>query len=58
MLMPEQISSTAQDLQRGRQTEIDYLNGSIVRRADALGIDVPTNRLLYTLVKLLESRLT
>ena len=57
-LMPEQISSTAQDLQRGRQTEIDYLNGSIVRRADALGIDVPTNRLLYTLVKLLESRLT
>ena len=55
-LMPEQISSTAQDLQRGRRTEIDYLNGSIVRRGDALGLAVPANRLLHTLVKLLESR--
>ena len=34
----------------------DYLNGSIVRRADALGLAVPVNRLLHTLVKLLESR--
>ena len=55
LLMPEQISSTAQDLQRGRRTEIDYLNGSIVRRGDAFGVAVPANRLLYTLVKALES---
>lgn len=54
--MPGQISSTAQDLQRGRPTEIDHLNGCIVRRGDELGVAVPVNRLLYTLVKLLESR--
>jgi 2-dehydropantoate 2-reductase len=54
--MPGQLSSTAQDLQRGRPTEIDHLNGCIVRRGDRLGIPVPANRLLYTLVKILESR--
>ena len=54
--MPGQISSTAQDLQRGRPTEIDHLNGCIVRRGEALGVPVPVNRLLHTLVKILESR--
>lgn len=56
--MPGQVSSTAQDLARGRHTEIDHLNGFIVRRGEALGIATPANRLLHTLMRLLEARLT
>ena len=55
--MPGQISSTAQDLARGRLSEIDHLNGFIVRRGEALGIATPANRLLHILVRLLEKRL-
>ena len=54
--MPTQMSSTAQDLARGRRTEIDHLNGLVVRRGEALGIATPANRVLWALVKLLESR--
>jgi len=42
--------SMLQDVQAGRRTEIDTLNGAIVRHADALGIDVPVNRALVALV--------
>ena len=55
--MPSQFSSTAQDLARGKHTEIDYLNGFIVQRGHALGVPTPANRVLWTLVKLLESKL-
>jgi 2-dehydropantoate 2-reductase len=54
--MPGQYSSTAQDLARGKPSEIDYLNGHVVRRGEALGVATPTNRVLWALVKLLESR--
>jgi 2-dehydropantoate 2-reductase len=54
--MPGQYSSTAQDLARGRRTEIDYLNGFVVRRGEALGVPTPANRVLWALVKLLETR--
>jgi 2-dehydropantoate 2-reductase len=54
--MPNQFSSTAQDLARGKKSEIDYLNGLVVRRGAALGIATPANRVLWALVKLLESK--
>jgi len=54
--MPTQYSSTAQDLARGKPTEIDYLNGLIVRRGEALGVPTPANRVLWALVKLLETK--
>jgi 2-dehydropantoate 2-reductase len=54
--MPAQFSSTAQDLARGKRSEIDYLNGLIVRRGEALGIATPANRVLWALVKLLEGK--
>jgi 2-dehydropantoate 2-reductase len=54
--MPTQSSSTAQDLARGKPTEIDHLNGYIVRTGEALGIETPVNRVLHALVKLLEDR--
>jgi 2-dehydropantoate 2-reductase len=47
-------SSTAQDIGRGRPTEIDSLNGYVVRRGEALGVPTPVNRALWALVKLLE----
>ena len=54
--MPSQFSSTAQDLARGKRSEIDYLNGLIVRRGEVLGIATPANRVLWSLVKLIETR--
>ena len=55
--MPSQSSSTAQDLARGKPTEIDYLNGFIVQCGAALGIATPVNRVLWALVKLLERKI-
>lgn len=49
-------SSTAQDIERGKRTEIDSLNGYIVRRAAELGVPAPVNQTLSALVKLLEER--
>ena len=54
--MPGQFSSTAQDLARGKPTEIDHLNGLVVRKGEALGISTPANRMLLALVKLLEGK--
>ena len=54
--MPTQYSSTAQDLARGKPTEIEHLNGFVVRRGAALGVPTPANRALYALVRLLESK--
>ena len=56
--MPDQSSSTAQDLARGKPTEIDYLNGFIVKRGELLGVPTPANRVLWALVKLLENKQT
>lgn len=47
-------SSMEQDLSNGRLTEIDSLNGYVVRRGEALGVTTPANRVLTTLVRLLE----
>jgi len=52
--MPEAISSTAQDIARGKPTEIDSLNGFLVRRGAELIVPAPVNETLYSLVKLLE----
>jgi 2-dehydropantoate 2-reductase len=54
--MPNQYSSTAQDLARKKRSEIDHLNGLVVRRGAVHGIATPVNRTLHTLVKLLESK--
>jgi 2-dehydropantoate 2-reductase len=53
--LPEAISSTGQDLIRGKRTEIDSLNGFIARRGMALGIPAPANHTLWALVKLAEA---
>ena len=50
----EATSSTAQDIARGKQTEIDSLNGYIVRRGKELGVPTPVNMTLFALIKLIE----
>lgn len=54
--MPGQFSSTAQDLARGKASEIDFLNGYIVRKGTELGIATPTNLALHALTKLQETK--
>ncbi len=54
--MAEALSSTAQDMNRGKRTEIDSLNGYISRRGAELGVPNPVNHALYALVKLAEGR--
>jgi 2-dehydropantoate 2-reductase len=53
--MPAQLSSTAQDLARGKPSEIDHLNGFVARRGRELGVATPANQALHALVKLAES---
>jgi 2-dehydropantoate 2-reductase len=50
--MPSQYSSTAQDLMRGKPSEIDHLNGYVVQRGQALGVPTPANRVLWVMVRL------
>ncbi len=45
-----------QDLERRGKTEIDSINGAVIREADRLGLAVPVNRLLFHLVQSLERR--
>lgn len=54
--MPNALSSTGQDIARGKRTEVDSLNGYVVRRGKELGIPTPVSQTLHALVKLLEAR--
>ena len=49
------VSSMLQDVLRKKRTEIDFINGVIVRQAQELGIPVPVNSLLVDLVKTIEA---
>lgn len=51
------FSSTDQDLQRGKLTEIDALNGFIVRRGAELGVATPVNQTLLALIRLREAQI-
>jgi 2-dehydropantoate 2-reductase len=53
-VMPDQMSSTAQDIARGKPTEIDFLNGHVVRKGAEAGIPTPSNLALQVAVKLRE----
>lgn len=48
-------SSTHQDIQRKIRTEIDTLNGKVIQLGDKYNIDVSTNKLIYNLIKAIES---
>jgi 2-dehydropantoate 2-reductase len=49
------IASMRQDLQRGKLTEIDFMNGAVVARGRQLGIDCPVNASLAAIIRAMES---
>ena len=53
---PEARSSMWEDLSRGRLTEVDHLNGEIVRLAEACGASAPLNARMVKLVHEAEQR--
>jgi len=44
-------SSMLQDMENGRETEIEGITGEVIRRAEKYGIPVPVNKVIYKLVK-------
>jgi len=50
-------ASMLQDVKAGRRTEVDAINGAIVRAAQAAGVTVPVTETLWRLVKLEEAKL-
>jgi 2-dehydropantoate 2-reductase len=49
------VSSMLQDVLRKKRTEIDFINGVVVRLGQEIGIPTPTNSLLLELVKTVET---
>ena len=47
-------SNICVDLERGNETEIDYINGAIVREGERIGFDTPINKLVVKMVKEIE----
>ena len=45
-----------QDVVKGRRTEIDWLNGFVVRRGAGIGMDAPANAAITEVVKRVERR--
>lgn len=48
-------SSTHQDIKRKIKTEIDTLNGKVIELGDKYNIDTNTNKIIYDLIKAIES---
>lgn len=49
------VSSMLQDVLNKKRTEIDFINGAVIRQGKALGIPVPVNEVLTALVKTIEA---
>ena len=48
-------SSMLQDFDRRRPTEIDFINGAILREAESLGLEAPVNRTVTRLIQALDA---
>lgn len=55
-LAAKHCSSTLQDIQAGKRTEIDALNGAVIRLARDNGIAVPCNDMLYNMIRFMERK--
>lgn len=53
--VPDTPCSMVQDVCAERLTEIEFLNGAVVREAKKLGIPVPKNEIIYHLISILQS---
>ena len=52
----EHKSSTLQDLQTGKKTEIEALTGQVLELAEKAGVHIPLNSMLYNLVRFIEEK--
>jgi 2-dehydropantoate 2-reductase len=52
----EHRSSTLQDIAAKKRTEIEALNGAVIKLAAEHSIDVPFNRVVYNIIKFIEDR--
>jgi len=50
------VASMAEDIKNGKRTEIDFLNGYIVKMGEKVEVDMPVNRTLTLMIKFLEKR--
>lgn len=50
------IASMRQDLMKGRQTEIDHMNGAVAKLGEKYGIPCPVNAALATMIRFLENK--
>jgi 2-dehydropantoate 2-reductase len=50
------IASMRQDLMKGRNTEIDHMNGAVARLGEKFGLPCPVNAALTTMIKYLEPK--
>lgn len=57
ILRGDNVPSMRTDIDRGRPSEIEFINGAIVRLAQKHGIAVPANQLVTSLIKCLEGRI-
>jgi 2-dehydropantoate 2-reductase len=56
-LPPQFKTSMLQSLEKGSITEIDFINGAVVRQGEKLGVSTPVNRTLVACIKGIERRL-
>ncbi len=53
-LHPEFKASTLQSLEKGAVTEVDYINGAVVRQGGKCGVPTPVNQALLACIKGIE----
>ena len=53
---PESTSSLTRDVWEGKPSELEYQNGSVVKLADEIGLEVLVNRFIYYSLLLMEKR--
>ncbi|MBF4692195.1 ketopantoate reductase family protein [Fusibacter ferrireducens] len=52
----DHMPSMLQDVMAKRNTEIDFINGAVLREAKLLDIEIPVTKTLYELIKVIEQR--
>ena len=50
----DNMNSMLQDMQARRPTEVGWLNGAILQRANQQGLEVPRNQLIYSMIRYFE----
>ena len=55
-VLPQNKTSTLQDIEAGRHTEVDIFAGTIMRLGEKYGVATPYNEMMYHMIKVLEEK--